>query len=60
MQAGIELIRNLLFSHKCRFSFISGEEFCISCCPEGNTGECRASRQMVLKLGRFFRESAAY
>lgn len=59
MQAGIELIRNLLFSHKCRFSFISGE-FCVSCCPEGNTGECTAFWQMVLKLGRFFRESAAY
>lgn len=60
MQVGIELTRNLFFSHKCWFSFTSGEEFCISFCSEGNTGECTASWQVVLKLGRFFRESAAY
>ena len=60
MQVGIELTRNLFFSHKCWFSFMSGEEFCISFCSEGNIGECTASWQVVLKLGRFFRESAAY
>lgn len=60
MQISIELTENIFFPVSTDFLLFQEKNFVIACCTEGNIGECTASWQMVLKLGRFFCDTAVY